>query len=148
MAGHTNAVENLAADLGSEVYVLAPDDGRYFLGEAAMVGVAAVLVSAFLRGLSAGAESKLEAWGRSCGEWLTARVAALARDAAGTDAQEELASEARDAAESGAEEYREAVVLVLEQVLAARGMTQTEATETAAKVAVAADAVLAATSGS
>ncbi len=138
-----DALEELSRSLGEEIYVLAPDDSRYFLGEAVLVGVAGTLVAAFLRGLTARAEDRLEAWGRQCGDWLAERVGEVVRshraDAGESELQQATLAVASVKAEAGAE-----VELALRGVFQEQGMTLTEAKDTASRVAAAADAWLAA----
>jgi hypothetical protein len=141
--GRDAEVERLAATLGSETYVLAPSDGRYFFGAEVMAGVAVGLLTTFMKGLLSGVRGELESWGETSGGWLARRVAGLVKaEVTPAEATEELDADTHDAAEAGAAEYRDAVVVALGHVLRRQGMTETEAAETAERVAHAADALL------
>lgn len=147
MGTRSEVIEDLTSGLGSEVYVFAPDDSRFFLSEIAMAGIAVTLVNAFLKGLLSGAQKGLEAWGKSCADWLVERVAFIARNgSAPSQDLEELDAVTQEVAEDGAATYSDAVVVVLVSVFQGQGMTQEQATRTAKKVAVAADALVSAAS--
>lgn len=137
-------IEDLAESLSSEVYVLAPDDSKYFFGEVALAGVATVLVGAFVKGLIAGVGGQIESWGKSCGAWLATKVGAIARSGKGDTADEVQLKADLKALPGDASDYRAAVLAVLGHVLHQKGMTQQEATNTADRVASAADAMVSA----
>jgi hypothetical protein len=110
--------------LGAEVYVLLPATRRYFLGEALMIGIAGTMLTAFLKGLSAAAEGRVEAWGERVGTWLLDRIAAV------VDRGEKPAAElavAAVAAKDGQTDDDEVVAVLLTKALLDNGMSATDA---------------------
>lgn len=143
----SRVAQDIGRNLGEEVYVLAPDDRKYFLGEAVMIGIGGVLASAFLKGLVASTEAQFEEWGKKCGTWISDKVETLVRARDGAPGQEELArvvDQLPDRADAAPRPVAE-VQSTFQRVLEERGMTRSEAAATAALVAQAALAVLPAT---
>ena len=123
-----DAGRRVAAPVGDEIYLLLPDDGpQYFLAEGALIGIGGVLLGAFLRGVTASAEKRVEAWGKQVGDWLLRKIEKVVTDedpatTGSAEAEEALA----DAGPSGVmidESSRREVAQVMVVVLTGRGVS-------------------------
>ncbi|GAA4414687.1 hypothetical protein GCM10023148_10390 [Actinokineospora soli] len=94
-----DAVEDVAAVLGPDMYRFAPE-GDHFLGEAVMVAFAGSLLGAFWRGFSAGLHGTVEQWGTEAAQWLTDRLRKAVTGSAGRDRDEAAQDAAAQAAEA------------------------------------------------
>lgn len=137
---------------GDNVYVFAPSDSRYFFGEEILLFAAGTILTAFFKGLTASLQGEIEAWGRSTGNWIAARIKMRTSTTAGLAATEptedpELLAAVKEAREalvsstSANDALREARV-ALEQLLYERGVTATEAERIARQVSSAATSAL------
>ncbi|NAZ76367.1 hypothetical protein GTQ99_13220 [Kineococcus sp. T13] len=124
--------------LTDEVYVLLPDDGeRHFLGEAVLVGIAGSLLAAFLKGLTAAAEDRVEQWGKDVGAWIVRRVEDVVRseqpDVVGTEkVLPDAVTEARSAFRRAGDAQE--VERLLATALVDEGMAASEAARIASRV--------------
>src|SRR4051812_571494 len=64
------AVVQTRDELGTDVYVFVEGEQRDFLGDPFTLGIAAWIVSTFLKGFTAAAEGEVEGWGKSTFTWL------------------------------------------------------------------------------
>jgi hypothetical protein len=80
----SQAVNSLAEELRShdtDLYVFQPADqeGRFFIGQAFLVGAATIFITAFLKGISTAVEKRAANWGETVGEWMCERLEELFR---------------------------------------------------------------------
>jgi hypothetical protein len=75
LAAGRNVRQSVSDD---ETYVLLPEgEDSHFLGEEILVGIALVMMAAFLKGVKASLEGRAETWGKDAGNWIADRVEGL-----------------------------------------------------------------------
>jgi hypothetical protein len=75
----TEAIEDVEAALGPDVYYLVPR-GDHFLGEMILAAVASILIQAALKGVEADITNQVEAWSKSARKWIKDRIASIVTD--------------------------------------------------------------------
>ncbi len=141
------AARALGRSLSDEVYVLLPDDEtKRFVGEAVLIGIAGSLIAAFVKGLTASAEGRVEEWGKQLGSWILDRVESVVGSddpvSEGTETElPQAVAEAR-AMNPGKSADPTQVAQALIDALTSNGMSATEAARMVSAVGAQADALL------